>query len=77
VPSDFHSIDDDDLSDEEVYTIAPGEPESSGTVTLPNATVIGPNEVDADGTRHPAPERLESAERPAWTGYVPRIDPPK
>jgi hypothetical protein len=37
------SIDDDDLADEEVYTFAPGEAESAGTVTLPNGVDLGPN----------------------------------
>lgn len=44
------SIDDDNLTDEQVYMFANGEPESSGTVTLPNGVVAGPNEVvDSDG----------------------------
>jgi hypothetical protein len=34
VPTSSHSTDEDDLDDEEVYTFAPGEPESTGTVTL-------------------------------------------
>jgi hypothetical protein len=76
VPTSSHSTDEDDLDDEEVYTFAPGEPESTGTVTLPNGIVLGPNEVvDADGTRHPAPERRESAGRPGWICYAP--DPPE
>jgi hypothetical protein len=54
VLGDSDLIDDDDLEDEVVYTFAPGEDESVGTVTLPSGIVIGPNEVvDADGTRHP------------------------
>lgn len=78
MPSDSNLIDDDDLSDEEVYTFAPGEPESVGAVTFPNGIVIGPGEmVDVDGTRHPAPESCESAERPGWTAYAWTAHPPE
>ncbi|HKD93375.1 MAG TPA: hypothetical protein VKB43_01540 [Gaiellaceae bacterium] len=48
-------IDDDDLTDEEVYTFASGEPESvRDFVTLPNGMVLRPGEMlDSDGTRRP------------------------
>jgi hypothetical protein len=69
-------IDDDDMSDEEVYEYAPGEAETAGAVTLPNEVVAGPSEiVDADGTRHPVREDSDTRERSAWTGYGPKIDP--
>jgi hypothetical protein len=70
-------FDDDDLSDEEVYTYGAGEAESCGPITLPNGIVIGPGEiVDADGTRHPAPEPRESTERPGWMAYALKVRSP-